>query len=156
MSYSHEICLRAVKGHQGAIQFLDLITDIAHTWDDLHDKDKAVSDGQVDQAFWNALVELPRNQFYQQNFVALNATVSLAIQNWCASNELEDTLSDDDKEISFITRSGYVDLVILCAVIIGGYDWGREITPALRRYCHSEGLAGYKANLTKEKEARNG
>jgi hypothetical protein len=144
-----------MRGNVSAVQFLELITNILHLWDDLHDKDKPIADRDVDRGFWNALIELPRNSFYCQNFAALNTTLTLAIQNWHAANVMEDSDSETDKEIAFIVRSSYVDLVILCALIVGGYEWSREITPEIRRLWHNETLAGYKANLAQEKLERS-
>ena len=152
---NHDLCVKVMRGHVSATAFLDMICSILHLWDDLHDKDKAIADEQVDRAFWDALIELPRNAFYVQNFAALNTVLSVAIQNWHAANDMEDSTSDDDKEIAFIIRSAYVDLVILSATIIGGYDWAREVTPEIRRFWHNETLAGYKANLAKEQLERN-
>ena len=152
---NRELCVRAMRGNTGALQFLDLITGILHLWDDLQDKDKAVSDAMVSKGFWDALVELPRNAFYAQHFEALNSTLAVAIQNWHAANAMEASTSESDKEIAFIIRSAYVDLVILCAIIVGGYEWGREVTPEIRRFWHDETLAGYKENLAKEKTERS-
>ena len=151
---TRDLCLKAVRGNPQAYAFLELITGIFHLWDDLHDKDKPRTDKEIDRVFWDALIDLPRNQFYMANFYALNNAMIVAIQNWHAANEMEETESDYDKEIAFILRSSYSDLVTLCAVIVGGYEWGRQITSEIHRYWHNEGLAGYKANLDLEKKAR--
>jgi len=39
--------------------------DLLHTWDDLVDKDKPVSEIEINRAFLTALVYLPANPFYR-------------------------------------------------------------------------------------------
>lgn len=143
--------LRVVCGNESAAHFLDLITNILHLWDDLQDKDKPITAEDINLAFWNALIELPRNAFYRQNFAELNPILAVAIQNWHAANEMEATESADDKQIAFIVRSSYVDLVIQSARICGGYEWARKVTTEIRRFWHGETFAGYLKNLAIEK-----
>ena len=100
------------------------------------------------------LVDLPRNQFYSDNFYLLNPILMVAIQNWHAANKLERNGGDDDKRIAFILRSSYVDLITQSALITGGAAWADTITPEIRRFAHQEGYPGYLESLRVETEAR--
>jgi hypothetical protein len=52
-------------GNQDALNMYRMFVDLAHTWDDLVDKDKDVSEDAINHAFAIALVYLPSNPFYQ-------------------------------------------------------------------------------------------
>lgn len=52
-------------GNQDAINLFDMLIDLAHTWDDLVDKDKDVAEAKINNAFMICLVYLPMNPFYQ-------------------------------------------------------------------------------------------
>jgi hypothetical protein len=145
------LLVRALRGHQDAIDFVQHIVDVLHCWDDLKDKDKPLTQEQIDHCFWLILVVLPRNSFYQANFSDLNPIVVNSIMNWHAANELEASASETDKEISFIVRSSYMDIVTTCVTIIGGYDWAREIIPTIRRQLHRhEDYRAYRSSLLKQ------
>jgi hypothetical protein len=123
---------------------------IAHCWDDLIDKDKPIDPEAINLAFWQALVDLPRNRFYQRHFDLLNPLFMTVIQNWHAANVMEKNGTAPDLEIAFIIRSGCVDLLIQAATLVGGYSHAREVTPVLHRIAHSDGLKGFKAKLKKQ------
>jgi hypothetical protein len=139
-----------LRSNSDATEFCCTLIEVLHTWDDLIDRDKPVSPEKINQAFWQALVELPRNPFYQQHFHDLIPCLMVAIQNWYAANAMEATESEADKAIAFILRSSYADIVIQAAYLIGGCAWARVVTPKIRREFHREGYAGYRANLTKQ------
>jgi hypothetical protein len=145
-----QLLYQAVRGHPEAAEFCITLVEILHTWDDLIDRDKPVSPEAINQAFWLALVELPLNPFYQVHFHDLIPCLMTAILNWHAANDMEATESEADKEIAFILRSSYADVVEQAARLVGGYDWARQVTPLIRREFHKEGYAGYRVNLTKQ------
>lgn len=139
-----------LKGNQSAISFFMESSLLAHFFDDLIDKDCSISKDEIQLNLWRSMITLPRNEFYRNNFNELNPLVASSILNWIAANELEKTDSSEDKEISFIIRSEYVNLLIHSALIVGGLAWANEITPKIRRFWHDETLAGYKENLANQ------
>jgi hypothetical protein len=154
----HPIVLEAVQNNHEAATFLRHIANILHTWDDLVDQDEPVSDTQIHDCFWLALVELPRNGFYLRNFANLNPILVQAIVNWRAANEIErdEEASQDELITAFIIRSAYVDLLTMSANIIGGVDWAVSKARAIHAWAHSEGFDGYLRNLAAEKAEREG
>jgi hypothetical protein len=52
-------------GNQDALNMYRAFIFLAHTWDDLVDKDKDVSANDINHAFLTALVYLPANPFYR-------------------------------------------------------------------------------------------
>lgn len=147
-----DLIRRAVQGNEQAFRFFTSLYNVLQVWDDLIDKDKPVGPEAVNMMMWTALIDIPRNPFYQANFNDLNPILMSSIVNWHGANTMEATDSEADKEIAFITRSAYVDLLIQSALIIGGVQWAIQMTPEIRRLWHDEGLAGYKAALAEQFE----
>jgi hypothetical protein len=139
-----------LKGNQLACQFIEQLTEMAHLWDDLVDRDRPIQPEVIHQAFWDLLIALPRNTFYVQNFALLNSLIQQAILNWHIANTMEGTDDDVDKQIAFILRSSYVDLITACAWILGGEKWAIHVGCEVRRQTSREGYAAYVAHLRAE------
>ena len=144
----------ALKGNIEAVSFVTMLFGVLHFWDDLEDRDQKISRDSVNAVMYNALIDLPRNSFYQANFNYLSPLIEIAILNWHAANAMEATESLDDKRIAFISRSDYCSVMIACARLVGGFEWANKITPFIRRYWHSEGFDQYLLNL-KSQQAHN-
>jgi len=82
-------------GNQSAVDFLVALSSIAELWDDLVDKDKEPSRKEIDAVFWNALVTLPTNEFFNQNRAFLMPLVIQSINAWQDSVELENGNTND-------------------------------------------------------------
>jgi hypothetical protein len=144
-----------LKGDAEAVQFAVRIFRAAHIWDDLVDKDKPVTDDELYAVFWDLLINLPADRFYQKHFGLLSSTLMNAMMNWRVANTLEREGSEKDKSIAFVLRGAYVDILTVSALIVGGLDWVKEVGPAIRRWAHEETFAQYLNNFAKECEARN-
>jgi len=142
-------------GDAEAIQFVVRVFRALHVWDDLIDKDKNLTDDEVNSVFWDLLVVLPADPFYVRNLALLNSTLVNAIINWHIANKLEREGDEKDKSIAFILRGAYIDILSASAFVVGGMNWATEIGPAIRRWAHEETFAQYMENLAKECEARN-
>lgn len=147
---------RWVKGNQQAAQFIMDVGDVMHLWDDLIDKDKVPADKYINDRFYKALIRIPRNPFYRDNFLQLSVVMEQAIISWFVATNLERAPSKTEHEelAAFITRSDYINLAITCAAIVGGIDWAVQVGHEARRLVHDEGLAGYREALRLEETAR--
>jgi hypothetical protein len=145
-----ELFLWAVKGDRVAADFLHKVTDLAHTWDDLVDRDKPVTDNQINVAFFDALT-LSNNAFYARYRAMLEPILINSIINWRVATTLE--RSEDSKvlPISFILRSSYVDLLTMSACLIGGMNWAEDVGIAARQMVHGEGYDKYLSALITER-----
>ena len=149
LTFATECC----KGNEEAAQFLVLITECAHFFDDLYDGDTPMTKRDIHNALWMAMVALPPNAFYRQFFAELAPLVSNAIVNWRVSNYLEERPDgEDDFRVAFIVRSSYAELIQQTALICGGPEWASEVGVRMRRECHSESWADYLKSV----EARHG
>lgn len=140
-----------LKGHQQACAFIETMFSIAHTCDDLTDRDTTVAAAQIQESYWKALIELPRNPFYVEHFALLNGAMQTAFLNWQIANQLEQTAGAQPKQVAFILRSSYTDLIALCAWIIGGSDWAIQVGVESRLRASGEGFITYQANLMNER-----
>jgi hypothetical protein len=139
------------QGHAPAVDFLRTAFGIFHLVDDVTDGDKKVSVRDIQQGFIDALITLPRNPFYQAHFADLNLCLQQAVINWQAANRMEVTEAANSKEVAYVLRSSYNDLITLCAFIIGGQDWAVKVAFECRLRASKEGYAQYLEQLKDEK-----
>jgi hypothetical protein len=91
-------------GNQDALNMFRMFVDLAHTWDDLVDRDKEVSEDAINNAFAIALVYLPANSFYQniqQQILPMWVSVIHAFQT---ANSFEKTKDPHGIEIAHTLR----------------------------------------------------
>lgn len=152
----HPVVEKALKNNESALQFVRTVAGVLHAWDDLIDRDKPVSDADVNGAFLGALVTLPRNAFYRDHFEALNTILVSSIINWRVATQIEreHACEGEDLKIAYIIRSTYVDLLVMSAAIIGGVEWAVSHGYEIREWAHQEKFAGYLQNLAAERAAR--
>jgi hypothetical protein len=131
-------------GNSSAINLAKAFMKTFSIWDDLIDKDEQISDGDINKCFWIIFVDLPNNQFYKQYFSLLHPIVINSIINWHAANALEKSGST---EISFMLRSSCIDIISMCAFIVGGEEWARKITPSIRKWSCNETYSEYVNDL---------
>jgi hypothetical protein len=77
-----------LKGHAEAVAFILAIHEIYELWDDLVDGDET-TEPRINKAFYLAMVDLPRNGFYRQNFALLSPIIELSIIDWWTANKFE-------------------------------------------------------------------
>lgn len=153
--FDRHLVLRWVKGDAAAADFIDMATNIAHVWDDLIDRDKDVGDDEISNAFFQALVRLPRNAFYRKHFDHLNSVLINSISNWQVATKLERLGGPYETSIAFVLRSSYIDLVTQSALLVADQKWACQVGEEARRLTHGETYEGYLKNLDAEKGERS-
>lgn len=146
--------LELMKGNRAAADFIELIVDVLHFWDDLIDRDKPLPDELINRVMLDALITLPRNPFYRANFDPLNTVLMNSITNWHVATKLERSGDEYRERIAYILRSSYVDMISTAALIVGGPSYATEVAEQIRLYAHSETWGGYLVNLRNETKAR--
>lgn len=121
-----------VKGDADALAFILGVHTVVELWDDLIDRDKDIAPASIHEAFYMALITLPRNPFYQRNFSLLNPVFEAAIFDWHTANALEATKDVENLRGSFMLRCGVLMLTVMCARIIGGAEWAKHVGVELR------------------------
>lgn len=151
--YFKKLLFDVFRGDMQALNFMELLFDVAHFWDDLVDRDKPVSSDRINLAMINIMVNLPRNAFYQKHFAILSPIIENSISNWLIANVLESTNKLEAYRIAFIARSSYIDVAVACSRIIGGGIWSIQAGVKLREFIHSEGFLEYLRALGEEHSA---
>lgn len=149
-----DILLRWLRNDKAAADYVEMVCNVAHVWDDLIDRDKDVSDEVISEAFFEALIRLPRNPFYRKHFDHLNSVLMNSISNWQVATKLEREGGEYEKSIAFILRSSYIDLVTQSALLIADQQWACQVGEEARRLTHGETYVGYLQALADEEKAR--
>jgi len=136
----------ALQGDREAMAFCNVIFESSQVLDDLIDGDKEVDKEAVIACWWNMLVALPNNVFYVRNLTKLTPILQRSLTDWFDANTLEQG-NDADKNIAFILRDSVSALLIDCAYLVGGYQWGRQVSATIRKSIHDEPLEDYKAEF---------
>ena len=143
MSKDREALMRFFKGDEDAVKLAFMLAQLSHIWDDLIDRDKPVSDDQINSAFWLALLEIPSNPFYQRFGNTLRPVMATAILNWHAANEFERRGELAGLEIANAIRYSAADVMMLMAVLTGGPEWGAKCAADIRLLCQKDRFVNY-------------
>jgi hypothetical protein len=132
-----------LQGNKSAVEFCQIIFRISQTWDDLVDRDKNVTNDDINIMMFEALVSLPENHFYQQHAIVLTPLLRSYITDWLAANELQVEDSEKSKQIAFVIRSSVSSIITQCAYLIGGYSWMCKVNAEVRHHIHEDTFVEY-------------
>lgn len=121
---------RWLKGHADAITFVLAVHDVVELWDDLIDQDKEITPETINRVFYRALIEIPRNGFYQAHFATLSPLIESAIFDWHTANAFEKAKTN--LETAYGLRCTLQSLTVMCARIIGGPSWAQAVNNEIR------------------------
>lgn len=142
-----EFLLQVFKGDQDALALVVSLNHIAHVWDDLIDKDKPVSNDQINALIWAVLGDVPTNPFYFRHFAKLQPLIENALVGYMTANELEKG-DKKDRVIAFTLRyAGVVNVVAHMIHLVGGREWAAQWCPQLWRLSIKDDLSKYLAEL---------
>ena len=144
MTRQKELLNRVLLGNIPAIAFCETLFSISQIWDDVVDRDKPLTEFEVNGMMWEALITLPNNPFYQQYFDILNPIMQSAIVDWMDSNKLVRNDNDEHRVAAYVLRDSLTNIVIHCARLVGGFDWMMEISMDVREALYSEPLSKFK------------
>lgn len=143
-----ELLAYAYRGNANAVRFALDLRHISHVMDDLVDKDKPVTDEQIRDVFWRALIGLPGNAFYAENAAALTPLMAAALTNWQIANVFE-RCGPEERHMAHSLRYDLATVLVMIAHLIGGRRWSEAVGPEIRRRCQRQPLAEYLAELDK-------
>ena len=120
-------------GNSNAIVFcLDMIKAI-HLWDDLIDKDNELKDEEINDVFTFLMVDMPMNPFYAVNQRDIAPMMQNIILKWHTANVFEKEKEVNDVDKAYMLRAELYQLFVLCATLIGGRQWGRDMSVSIWR-----------------------
>lgn len=142
---------RFLQGDLDAVRLVADLYQILHCWDDLVDRDRDVSDEQINTAFWTVLCELPANPFYLRYQQQLTPILRNILIDWIDSTALERDSGSDGMAYAYGLRASLATLVSQCAWLIGGYGWMRDVSMEIRAaVINAESFGEYKQALKME------
>lgn len=121
------------KGNKQASELAYLLLSIAHTWDDLVDKDKEVNATEANQVFVDCLFTLQTHPIWG---IDLQANLLCVYLRWQSANTIEhdNASTDNDLAMAWMLRAGLYDLFILIAAKLYGISWAVEIAAVTHKF----------------------
>ena len=129
MKNSKEGKLEWFGGNHDALNMYRMLVDLAHTWDDLVDKDRDLPTDHINNAFLIALVYMPANVFYrsiQEQIMPMWLTVISAYE---VANKFEQDKDEHGVEIAHNLRYAVGHIVAYMVQVCVGYEKSKEILP---------------------------
>jgi hypothetical protein len=142
-----DFLFNVLKGNIEAIRLCQCLARVSQVIDDLIDKDKPVTDEEILDSYWACLVSIPTNPFYLNHFCDIQPIVRMTFLSWMDANFMEKT-DDHGKNIAFVLRDQFIEIVIQCAYLIGGYEWAKAVSIDVRKHAYEDSLESYKEDLT--------
>lgn len=131
-------------GNQDALNMCRLLIVLGHTWDDIVDKDKPISEDDINNAFLIALVYLPANPFYQRiqpQVLPMWITVVSAYQT---ANFFEKTKDPHGIEIAHTLRYAAGNIIAYMMHICLGPEKAKEYLPEMWKTVVAERFDVYR------------
>lgn len=141
-----EFLAMAMKGNWHAVDLARMLLNIARVWDDLVDKDKPVSNEQVNRVMTDALIRIPGNPFYRDVGHLLRPIMEMGIINWHLSNELCKQRGIA-REIAHVARYSAGDVMIYMMALIGGHEWAIEHGAEMKLRMQRNDFASFDAEM---------
>ncbi|MES2662247.1 MAG: hypothetical protein V4629_02995 [Pseudomonadota bacterium] len=114
------------------LDFIEKVSNISQTWDDLIDKDKLIQDEDINTAFLDA-IKLASHPFVQR-FPAIYTVMCLQITTWLESNYIEQ-YQKHILQVSFVYRSAVTPIIMASIEMLRGTSdrriAAREIYPLI-------------------------
>jgi hypothetical protein len=131
-------------GNQDALNMFRMFVDMSHTWDDLVDKDKDVSEAEINNAFLIALVYLQANPFYrsiQEQIWPMWMTVVTAYET---ANTFEREKDPHGIEIAHSLRYAAGHIIAYAVQVCVGPEKAKDILPEVWKNIFYERFDEYR------------
>jgi purine-cytosine permease-like protein len=117
------------NGNQDALNMYRAFVDLLHTWDDLVDKDKDVSEMATNRAFLTCLVYLPANPFYRSIQDAVLPMWLVVVSSYETANKFERDKDAHGLEIAHGLRYAAGHIVAYAVHVCVGPEKAKEVLP---------------------------
>ena len=134
-------------GNQDALNLYRMFRDLSHTWDDLVDKDKPISETEINNAFLICLVYMPANPFYQKIQAAVLPMWITVVSAYQTANSFERNKDEHGVEISHTLRYAAGNIVAYAVHVCVGQEKAAEIMPEVWKSIVFERYDTYKAEV---------
>lgn len=130
-------------GNAHALEMYRLICSMSHVWDDLIDKDKAVSDAAINGAFMTALVYLQSNPFYRSIQDAVLPIWLSVCSSYEVANHFEQTGDPHGLELAHGLRYAGGQVIAYAVITCLGYHAAVKVLPEVWKQMVPERIHDY-------------
>lgn len=116
-------------GNEDALNMYRMLVDLAHTWDDLVDKDKDVTEAEINNAFLVCLVYLQANPFYRSIQEQVWPMWLTVVSSYETANHFEKTKDPHGIEIAHTLRYAAGHIVAYAVHVCVGAEKAKEYLP---------------------------
>jgi hypothetical protein len=144
MKNSKEAQLEWFGGNKDAVNMFNMFIDLAHTWDDLVDKDNDVSEDHINNAFLIALVYLQANPFYKSIEADIRPMWMSVILAYDTANRFEKNKDAHGLEIAHGLRYAAGHIIAYAVQVCVGTKKAKEYLPEIWKNIISERFDRYR------------
>ena len=131
-------------GNQEALFMVDLMTDILQTWDDVVDKDKEVTENDINRAFSNALIYLPMNSFYRQIQYHVIPMWITVVSSFETANKFERDKDEHGIELAYLLRCSIGQIIAYAMYVCIGSENCKKSLPEMWKWLLSGRFEDYR------------
>lgn len=131
-------------GNQDALNMFRLLSDLSHTWDDLVDRDKPVSDDRINHSFLCCLVYLQANPFYRSIQDQVLPMWISVVSAYDAANKLEQKKDAHGIEIAHGLRYAAGHIIAYAVHVCLGEEKAKEVMPEVWKTIYFERYDDYR------------
>jgi len=131
-------------GNQDALNMFRAFVFLAHTWDDLVDKDKEVPEHTINQAFLTALVYLPANPFYRHIQSDILPMWMVVVSSFETANKFERDKDAHGIEIAHGLRYAAGNILAYVVHVCVGAEKARDYLPEMWKVIFHERFDDYR------------
>lgn len=139
-------------GNQDALNMCRLLITLGHTWDDIVDKDKPISEDDINNAFLIALVYLPANPFYQRIQAQVLPMWITVVSAYQTANHFERTKDAHGIEIAHTLRYAVGNILAYAMHVCLGPEKAKEHLPEMWKAAVAERFDDYRKEHLSNKE----
>lgn len=144
MKNSKEAQLEWFNGNKDAVNMFNMFVDLAHTWDDLVDKNVDVPEDHINNAFLIALVYLQANPFYKSIEEEIRPMWMSVILAYDTANKYEQNKDEHGIEIAHGLRYAAGHIVAYAVQKCVGVKKAKEFLPEIWKVMMCERFDEYR------------
>lgn len=131
-------------GNQDALNMYRAFVNLAHTWDDMIDRDKPVSADDINRAFLTCLVYLPANPFYRAIQEQILPMWLVVVSSYETANAFEKAKDPHGIEIAHSLRYAAGNIVAYAVHVCLGAEKAKEVLPEVWKAMFYERFDDYR------------
>lgn len=140
-------------GDRDAVLWLVDYFELIEFFDDLIDKDKAVTRKRVVDALWKALFDLCAHSFFLRHARTLLPVMHIGINAWMDANELERTPTEQSLHAAYVLRGVCATVIHTTIELTRGRDIMRALSSDVWWFILDENYDSYRLEHSSTGEA---